>query len=96
VLMTDDLLKVPEALAIARATVRNIRQNVTIALVTAAALLAGVLSGRVGMAGGMLMHELSVLVVVANGMRLLRAGRGVIADGVALPCVGPRADSVLS
>jgi Cd2+/Zn2+-exporting ATPase len=71
-LMGDDLLKLPEALAISRATVRNIRQNVVIALVTVAALLAGVLLDRVHMAGGMLIHELSVLVVIANGMRLMR------------------------
>jgi len=31
-----------------------------------------VLLGSVHMAGGMLIHQLSVLVVIANGMRLLR------------------------
>jgi Cd2+/Zn2+-exporting ATPase len=73
-LMGDDLLKIPAALDISRATLRNIRQNVVIALVTVGLLLAGVLLGRVHMAGGMLIHELSVLVVIANGMRLMRAG----------------------
>ncbi len=37
-----------------------------------AGLLAGVFSGNVHMAGGMLVHQLSVLIVIANGMRLLR------------------------
>ncbi|MCC7321093.1 MAG: hypothetical protein IT542_08975 [Rubellimicrobium sp.] len=37
--------------------------------------MAGVLSGNVHMAGGMLVHQLSVLVVIANGMRLLRRPR---------------------
>lgn len=36
------------------------------------ALLAGVLLGEVRMADGMLIHEASVLVVILNGMRLLR------------------------
>ncbi|NLX09586.1 MAG: cation-translocating P-type ATPase [Chloroflexi bacterium] len=70
-LMADDLLKIPEAIGLSKATLRNIRQNVMIALLTVGSLLAGVLLGRVHMAGGMFIHELSVLVVVLNGMRLL-------------------------
>jgi Cd2+/Zn2+-exporting ATPase len=72
-LMTDDLLKIAEAVALSRATLRTIRQNVAIALLVVASLLIGVLLGEVQMAGGMLIHELSVLVVIANAMRLLRA-----------------------
>lgn len=72
-LMADDLLKIPEAIGLSKATLRNIRQNVVIALVTVAGLLAGVLLGEVHMAEGMFIHELSVLVVILNGMRLLRA-----------------------
>jgi len=71
-LMADDLLKVPEAIRLSRATLQNIRQNVVVALLTVSGLLAGVLLGSVHMAGGMLIHQLSVLVVIANGMRLLR------------------------
>lgn len=73
VLMTDDLLKIPEAIRLSRATLRTIKQNIAIAALTAGLLLAGVMVGTVHMAGGMLIHELSVLVVVLNGMRLLRA-----------------------
>jgi Zn2+/Cd2+-exporting ATPase len=73
-LMTDDLLRIPEAIALSKATMRNIRQNVIIALLTVGSLLAGVLLGQVHMAGGMFIHELSVLVVILNGMRLLRVG----------------------
>jgi Cd2+/Zn2+-exporting ATPase len=72
-LMADDLLKIPEAIHLSKATLRNIRTNVSIALITVAALLLGVLFGKVHMAGGMLVHEASVLVVILNGMRLLRA-----------------------
>ncbi|GJM41263.1 MAG: haloacid dehalogenase [Ardenticatenaceae bacterium] len=71
-LMTDDLLKIPEALTLSKATLNNIRQNVVIALVTVALLLVGVLLGKVHMAEGMLIHEASVMVVILNGMRLLR------------------------
>ncbi len=75
-LMADDLEKLPEAMAISRATLRNMRQNLAIALLTVAGLLAGVFNGDVHMAEGMLIHQLSVLVVIANAMRLLRAPRG--------------------
>jgi Zn2+/Cd2+-exporting ATPase len=71
-LMTDDLLKIPEAIRLSKATLNNIRQNVIIALVTVSMLLAGVLLGKVHMASGMLIHEVSVMVVILNGMRLLR------------------------
>ncbi len=71
-LMKDDLTKVPEAIRLSKATLRNIRQNVAIALLTVTALLAGVLLREVHMAGGMLIHEASVLIVILNGMRLLR------------------------
>lgn len=74
-LLKDDLGKIPEAMAISRATLGNMRQNLAIALVTVAGLLAGVFSGNVHMAGGMLVHQLSVLIVIANGMRLLRVPR---------------------
>jgi Zn2+/Cd2+-exporting ATPase len=72
-LMADDLMKIPEAISLSKAVLRNIRQNVIVALITVAALLAGVLLGEVHMAGGMLVHQASVLLVIINGMRLLRA-----------------------
>ncbi|HIZ37468.1 MAG TPA: cation-translocating P-type ATPase [Candidatus Ruania gallistercoris] len=71
-LMGDNLLKLPEAVGLARRTVNNMRQNITIALITVAVLLAGVLLGGVTMSIGMLVHEASVLVVIVNAMRLLR------------------------
>ena len=75
-LMKDNLLKLPEAVSLARRTVNNMRQNIAVALLTVAALLAGVLFGGVTMAIGMLVHEISVLVVIVNAMRLLRRHRG--------------------
>ena len=71
-LMADDLLKVPEAVRLSRLVLANIRQNVVIALLAVSTLLLGVLFGRVHMSGGMLIHEASVLIVIMNGMRLMR------------------------
>ncbi|SEB48682.1 Cd2+/Zn2+-exporting ATPase [Paramicrobacterium humi] len=74
-LMRDDLLRLPHALRLSRRTVSAMRQNIAIALATVVALLAGVLFGGVTMAVGMLVHQLSVLAVIGNGLRLLRAQR---------------------
>jgi len=73
VIMTNDLVKIPEAIRIARATVRIMWQNIAIAMLTVAGLLAGVATGSVHMATGMLVHEMSVLIVTLNAIRLLRA-----------------------
>ncbi|WP_417564174.1 heavy metal translocating P-type ATPase [Microbacterium sp.] len=74
-LMADDLMKLPQAVSLARRTVRVMHQNVAVAMITVAALLAGVIFSGVTMAIGMLVHELSVLAVIANAMRLLRTPR---------------------
>ncbi len=71
-LMTDDLGKIAEAMEISRATLTNMRQNLVIAVLTVIGLLFGVYTGSIHMAGGMLVHQLSVLIVILNGMRLLR------------------------
>ncbi len=75
-LMKDDLRRLPQAVSLARRTVRVMRQNIAIALVTVAVLLAGVVGGGVTMAVGMLVHEASVLLVIGNAMRLLRRRGG--------------------
>jgi Cd2+/Zn2+-exporting ATPase len=72
-LISDRLPRIAEAIALSRRTVANLRQNVGIALATVAVLVAGVLAGEVHMAGGMLVHQVSVVAVVLNAMRLLRA-----------------------
>lgn len=72
-LMTDDLTRVAELVHFARRTRRVLRQNLVIALGTVALLMAGVLFAGTTMAVGMLVHEVSVLVVVANAVRLLAA-----------------------
>jgi len=84
-LMSDDLMKLPEAIRLSKATLRNIYQNVFIALATVTVLLLGVLLGRVHMAGGMLIHEVSVLIVILNGMRLLQPPRRDKGEVLAAP-----------
>lgn len=74
-LMGDNLLKLPEAIGLAKRTVNVMKQNIAIALITVVLLLAGVFTGGVTMSIGMLVHEASVLVVIANAMRLLRNTR---------------------
>ncbi|MFB6082210.1 MAG: heavy metal translocating P-type ATPase [Halanaeroarchaeum sp.] len=71
-LMADDLERIPYPVSLSKATRWNIYENVGIAVLTVSLLLAGVLTDVVHLAGGMLVHEGSVLVVILNGMRLLR------------------------
>jgi Cd2+/Zn2+-exporting ATPase len=73
VLMNSDFGRLPHALGLAKATARNMKQNIVIAVGVVLALLAGVLfSDRVNMSVGMFVHEASILVVILNGMRLLK------------------------
>ncbi|MGO1383598.1 MAG: heavy metal translocating P-type ATPase [Arachnia sp.] len=78
-LMGDDLLKLPEAINLAKRTVAVMRQNMAISLITVVALLGGVFLGGVTMSIGMLVHEASVLIVILNAMRLLSTTKDPIA-----------------
>ncbi|MDD4711540.1 MAG: HAD-IC family P-type ATPase, partial [Eubacteriales bacterium] len=73
VLMNSDFSRLPHALGLAKATARNMLQNIVIAVGVVMVLLAGVFfSSRMNMSIGMLVHEASILVVILNGMRLLK------------------------
>ena len=72
VLMADRLDQFSHAHALAKATIRNMKQNTYFAVGTVFLLLAGVLFGKVFLASGMLVHELSVLLVILNAIRLVR------------------------
>ncbi len=72
VLMNSDFSKLPHALGLTKATANNMKQNIIIAVGVVLVLFAGLLfSEWVSMSVGMLVHELSILVVILNGMRLL-------------------------
>jgi len=73
VLMNSDFSRLPHALGLAKATARNMKQNILIAVGVVLVLLASVLfSEWMNMSIGMLVHEASILVVILNGMRLLK------------------------
>ncbi len=73
VLINSDFGRLPHALGLAKATARNMIQNIFIAVGVVLFLLAGVFfSEWMNMSIGMLVHEGSILVVILNGMRLLR------------------------
>lgn len=74
VLMSDEIKKLSYAIGLSRATVRNIKQNIYFAVAVAFLLLLGVLGKIVFMSSGMLIHELSVLLVILNAVRLLAYG----------------------
>jgi hypothetical protein len=74
VLLSAGIRKLSYAVGLSRATVRNMKQNITFALLVAAFLLAGVLAKTVTLSFGMLVHEVSVLLVILNAVRLLHYG----------------------
>lgn len=71
-LMSDDLLKLPYMLRLARATVRNVRTNVAISLALKLAFLALAVSGLATLWMAVLADTGATIIVVANALRLLR------------------------
>ncbi len=72
VLLNDRLDQLAHASRVSRATLRIMKQNTALALGTVAILIAAVLYGSLGLAGGMFVHEVSVLLVILNALRLTR------------------------
>jgi Cd2+/Zn2+-exporting ATPase len=75
VLLSSDMRKLSYAVGLSRATVVNMKQNIGFALLVAGTLLAGVLVKTVNLSIGMFIHELSVLLVIINAVRLLGYGQ---------------------
>lgn len=73
VLMNSDFSRLPHALGLVKATARNMKQNILIAVGVVLFLLFSLFfSEWMNMSVGMFVHEASILVVILNGMRLLR------------------------
>jgi len=72
-LMSDELLKLPYALRLSRATMRNVRTNVAISLCLKAAFLALAIAGLATLWMAVLADTGATVIVVANALRLLRA-----------------------
>ncbi len=71
-LMSDDLPKLPFALRLSRAAMRTIRANIAIALIVKVIFLALAVGGYTSLWLAILADTGTSLVVVANGLRLLR------------------------
>ena len=72
-LMSDELLKLPYALRLARATMRNVKTNVAISLCLKAAFLGLAIAGVATLWMAVLADTGATVIVVANALRLIRA-----------------------
>jgi Cd2+/Zn2+-exporting ATPase len=72
-LMSDELLRVPYAVRLARATLRNVRTNVAISLALKAAFLVMAITGTATLWMAVLADTGASVIVVGNALRLLRA-----------------------
>ena len=72
-LMSDELLRVPYAIRLARATLRNVRMNVGISLALKAAFLVLAIVGAATLWMAVLADTGASVIVVGNALRLLRA-----------------------
>jgi len=71
-LMADDLEKLVYTLAIAQRTARVVRQNLVLSVCVIGILVAGAVAGAFTLPVAVLGHELSELVVIGSGLRMLR------------------------
>lgn len=78
VVMGEDLSRVAYARRLSQRTRRVVRQNLFLAGGTIAVLVVLALTGTIGLPTGVLGHEGSTVVVVMNGLRLLRGGPGAV------------------
>ncbi|MDH3215278.1 MAG: cation-translocating P-type ATPase [Candidatus Krumholzibacteria bacterium] len=72
VLLADDLSRIPQIIRLSRRTVANIKQNIFLSLLVVAILVPSALLGRVDLLSGLLINEGAALIVVLNGLRLIR------------------------
>jgi Cd2+/Zn2+-exporting ATPase len=72
VLMSDDLHKIPFAIGLARQARRVVWQNLTFAMAVIVILIASAFGAQLPLPLGVVGHEGSTVLVVLNGLRLLR------------------------
>ncbi|MCL6519053.1 MAG: cadmium-translocating P-type ATPase [Armatimonadetes bacterium] len=71
-LMSDDLSRLPFAMRLSRRTLATIKENIAFSLLIIVVLVCTALLGWLKLSLGVFGHEGSALLVIANGMRLLR------------------------
>jgi Cd2+/Zn2+-exporting ATPase len=69
--MSDDLMRLPFAIDLGRATRAMVRQNVIFSMAVVAALIPLTLSGLVELPLAVVCHEGSTVLVALHGLRLL-------------------------
>ena len=72
-LMADDLLKLIEALHLARRNQRVVGQNLALSAVVIGVLVIAAVAGALSLPMAVLAHEISEFVVIGSGLRMLRA-----------------------
>jgi Cd2+/Zn2+-exporting ATPase len=72
-LMADELLKIPYAFRLSRATVRNIKVNLAISIVMKAAFVVAAVAGVATLWMAVVADTGASVIVIANALRLLRA-----------------------
>ena len=72
VLMQDDINKLPVAFALSKKATKIIKQNVILAILSIVLLVLGALMGLLNLSLTVFLHESTSIVVVLNGLRLLR------------------------
>lgn len=77
VLVKSTLKSLVDGFKLARVTMTNMKENIIISLLTVLLLFIGLFIGYIEMASGMLIHELSILLVLLNAMRLITFSRKI-------------------
>jgi Cd2+/Zn2+-exporting ATPase len=72
-LMADELLRIPYAFRLSRATLRNIKVNLAISLVLKAAFVVAAVAGVATLWMAVVADTGATVIVIANALRLLRA-----------------------
>lgn len=85
VLMQSSFEALVHAYGLAKKTVLNTKENITIAIAVVAFLLIGLVAGFIYMASGMFVHEASILVVIFNAMRLIGYGHATSVTPTPVP-----------
>lgn len=85
VLMQSSFEALVHAYGLAKKTVLNTKENITMAIAVVAFLLIGLVAGFIYMASGMFVHEASILVVIFNAMRLIGYGHATSVTPTPVP-----------
>ena len=72
VLMGDNLLKLPVAFSLSRKAIANIMQNIIMSIAIVFLLILAAIFGFVDLVSGLIINEVSALIVIANGFRLYK------------------------